>query len=122
MDFNIRSKDEQLYTEDPEVIGLLELFLQEIDILFTTEPGTIYGQRDVGIAFERLLWQTKFRPSYLESIVTQGIKKDCYTNEEFKWKVDVELVKGNTQDIGLVTIHIKDADGMPIAQKQFLYK
>lgn len=122
MDFNARSVDENLYTEDPEVYDLVRIFLQEIDILFGTEPGTVYGQRGVGIPFESMLWKTKFRPTYLESIIEQGIKKNCYTNEFFQWKVNVELTKGSTKDIGLVTIHITDDKGNSIATTQFLFK
>lgn len=122
MDFNARSVDENLYTEDPDVISLIQLFLQEIDVLFGTEPGTVYGQRTVGIPFESMLWKTKFRPTYLESIIEQGIKKNCYTNEYFRWDVEVKLTKGSTKDIGLVTIHIKDEKGNAIAKTQFLFK
>lgn len=122
MDFNARKESENLYTEDPEILGSLELFLQEIDVIFSTEPGSVYGQRAVGIPFEELLWKTNFRPSYLESIVEQAIKKYCYMNEEFKWNCDVQLAKGSTKDIGLVTIHIQNSNGDDLAKTEFLFK
>jgi hypothetical protein len=122
MDFNARSKSENLYTEDPEVLDLLSLFLQEVDVLFSTEPGSVYGNRAVGVPFEEMLWKTNFRPSYIESIISQSIQKYCYTSEYFQWKVEVKLTKGVQQDIGLITIHIQDNNGNPVARTEFLFK
>ena len=38
MDFNARLEDESLWIDYPEITLSLDTFLQELDILFSTEP------------------------------------------------------------------------------------
>lgn len=122
MDFNARSIDEQLYIDNPVIDTMLELFLQEIDILFSTEKGSIFGNREWGLNIESFLWQTTFDAMYIQNVIKNEINNNCYTATEFQYSVNVELVKGSSKDIGVITIHIKNSENELVAQPQFIFK
>lgn len=121
-DFNTRTPDDQLYQDIPEITDHLDLFLHELDILFDTEQHTVFGQRKFGQSLEKLLWATSFSHSYIQGQITQSIKDSCSTESEWRWSVDVQLMKGVSKDIGVLTIHIKNSENTIVASPQFVFK
>lgn len=121
-DFNARSKEENIYVDDPEIRNPLELFLQEVDILFSTEKMSVLGKRDFGLSLEHMLWSTTFNSPYIESVIRQSIEENCYMASEFSWKVTVDLIKGSNRDIGVIDIHIKNAEDTLLAKTSFVFK
>jgi len=121
-DFNIRTANEALFVADPEIRSALDLFLQEIDILLSTEKGTIFGKRDLGFNIESLLWKTDFSAGYIESLIKGEITKNCLTAQDFTWSVKVSIVNGTSKDIGVVDVMIKGQTDNLLAQPRFIFK
>ena len=122
MDFNIRDNKEQLYIDSPVITDSLDLLLQEIDILLNTPRNTVLGNLDMGLDFESMLWKTNVNSRYLSSIVYRSIIENCYSSVDFDIDVNVEMYKGSNKDIGVMTIHIKDQDGLVVGVKEFIYR
>lgn len=122
MDFNARSIDEQLYVDYPEISDPLQEFLQELDILFSIEKGTVFCQRSMGADIERMLWSTSFNASLMEHRVIEAIETNCQARLNFKWEVTVSLLNGVNRDIGVITIHIKTKEDVLIEEQTYVFK
>ncbi len=122
-DFNIRTNDDQLFQVSPEIRKPLDLFLQEIDILFDTEQGQIFGQRSFGYQLEQLIWKTGLSEDSIESLATAQIKENCFSEKEFNWTLTVQIMKGSSKDIGVIDLSIRNrSDNALIAQPRFIFK
>lgn len=123
MDFNCRSIDEQLYVNSPEITFMLDIFLQEIDVIFSTEKSTVFGHRAFGINIEHLLWSTSFNSEYLSSMIKQEIQRSSVAATNFRYDVNVSLMKGVSRDIGVIELHIKThEDNTIIAKQKYIFK
>ena len=122
MDFNARLEDESLWIDYPEITLSLDTFLQELDILFSTEPFTVMGKRSFGLSLEHMLWSTSFNADYMKSKISEQIKDACSTGHDFNWQIEIQLYKGTSRDIGVITIHIKNNDNAIVAAPTFVFK
>lgn len=122
MDFNVRAESEQLFVDYPEISDPLQEFLQELDILFEIEKGTVLGQRNMGADLERMLWTTSFNASLIQHKVTEAIELYCQSRIEFDWNAEVQLMKGSTRDIGVISIYIKNKDGATLIEQTYVFK
>ncbi len=118
MDFSTKPQ-----AEEPQVDISLDLFLQELDIVFRTAKGSVFGNRDFGNSTERLLWKTTFNDSYVKVSIAEEIKKSCFMHEYYNWTVDVKLLRGSHRDIALIDIVIQDklTDDI-LATKKFQFR
>ena len=121
-DFNARSSDEQLWLAEPEIISELDLFLQELDILFSFEIGQVMGHRKLGTSLEHMLWSTSFNATYMTAILTDQISDTCFSGINFNWSVEVQILKGVTRDIGVISIHIKNKENVQLSEQTFVFK
>lgn len=108
MDFNSRNISTSHISKEPVIDHQFDLFLQELDILFKTPRGSVFGNREFGQSTEDLLWKTNMNTDYMKISITEQIKSSCYMNEYYKWSVDVKVLKGTSRDIGLIDIVIRD--------------
>lgn len=122
MDFNARSIEEQLYVDYPEISDPLQEFLQELDILFSIDKGTVFCQRSIGADIERMLWSTSFNASLIEHRISEAIELNCQSKITFIWDASVSLLKGMNKDIGVITIHIKNQDNVLIEESTYVFK
>jgi hypothetical protein len=121
-DFNIRSEDEMLWKPSPDVTDELDLFLQELDLLFSIEKSTVMGQRKMGMSIERMLWSTSFPADMMSTKIKEEIEQFSLMNQFFRWSVTVELMKGVARDIGVITVTIADSSGSTVAAPTFIFK
>lgn len=110
VDFNIRSEIEKNYINSPDITNELDLFFQEIDLLFNTEKMEVFGNNELGSSIEDLLWKTTFSSEAIKNELNAQIKKYCYMAESFNYNIDVKLVKGNIRDIAEITINVITKD------------
>lgn len=110
VDFNIRSEIEKNYINSPDITNDLDLFFQEIDLLFNTEKMEVFGNNELGSSIETLLWKTTFSSEAIKNELNAQIKKYCYMAESFNYNIDVKLVKGNIRDIAEITINVVTRD------------
>lgn len=122
MDFN--SFDDRLIAGLPIVLKTkLNLFLSELHVLFSTEKGSVLGNRNFGNSIEHYLWSTTYNSSLIVSSVTQNILDFCLTNTYFSWEVQFNMIKGISKDIGVVDVIIKNfEDNSTIANPQWIFK
>lgn len=122
-DFNCRSENEPTYVDSPTVDTKLQSFLQEIDILLSTEQGTVFGNRNFGADVERMLWSTTYNAIAIGVNIGRQIAENCLASKFFKWEADFAIIKGTSRDIGVLTINIKDIENeTEIAKPQFVFK
>jgi hypothetical protein len=112
MDFNSFSDDfltmPQILTSD------LDLFLSELNILFSTERGSIFGKRTTGNSIEQLLWKTSYNEDYIKSDISRQIEENCLSSQFFNWSVDFKVAKGVSRDIGELTINISNKNSSTV--------
>jgi len=121
-DFNGRMETEKFYVDSVIITDNLDSFLQEIDIIFSTEKGSVVGNRGFGQNLEHLLWTTSFTHDYIEGQLSEDIKKYCNSHKYFIFKIKVSLMKGSSKDIGVIDIHISDKSKTLLVSSQFLFK
>lgn len=123
MDFNSQNTDQPHIPKGPVVDQLLDMFLQELDILFKTPTNHVFGNRAIGQSTEHLLWSTKFNDEYMKVSLAEQIRNGCFMNEYFEWTVDVKLVKGTHRDIALIDVVIMDKhDKSVVSTKKFQFR
>ncbi len=122
-DFNIRQKNEAQYSDAPVITNELELFLQEIDVLFSTDEFEVLGNEGLGMSLEKFLGKWGLGNNQIKSFVIKKIQENCYMNEVFNWSVDVAFQQGQISDIMLLDVVIKDQSNTKILKKlSFIYR
>ena len=101
IDFNIDSGA-------PIKRGDIDLILQQIDILFDTEPGEVFGDDEFGSQYDDYLYQLNMSAENLKA----NIMSDITSINLFGFIPDVEvyLLQGTEQDIALIDIELKRGD------------
>ena len=69
----------------------VDLALQELDILFNTEPTEMLGDPNYGVFFEQFLWDLNPRSSELKEYITKKIEDNTYYVKQFDYEVTVEF-------------------------------
>lgn len=80
----------------------LELLIQQVDMLFGTDKGSVLGDNNYGTNYDKYLYTTGISNAALES----KILSDLYSIELFNFKpsVNVILVEGSIRDIAIINI------------------
>jgi hypothetical protein len=98
IDFSISNK----LTDEPLVSNNLLCVLQQIDLLFETEPGDVLGDNNFGTNYDKYLYTLGVGNSALENKILEdlGTLDMC----GFKPSVTVTLLEGTVRDIALIDI------------------
>jgi len=104
MDFKITESFSP--TEDPILRNALDLFRQEISILFSGSPTDVFGNDEDWVDIEKYVFKTNVNASTLESKISNAISRYCPSSEDFTFKVEVKFIRGELSDIGLIDVHI----------------
>jgi hypothetical protein len=115
LDFNIRSNSELSesvvnYSAEPIITDRLQLFLQELDVLFSTDKYECLSYPEIDNNIESLIWKTKLSADSVKSALTTAISTNCMMSEYFNYSMQVKLYKGALRDIVEITIDIKNTD------------
>ena len=98
IDFSISNK----LTDDVIINNDLCLVLQQIDLLFDTNPNTVLGDNYFGTNYDRFLYNLGFNSEELETCIMQDLKKIDLMN--FIPKVSVTIIEGTVRDIAIIDI------------------
>lgn len=79
------------------VTDTLQAAMQELDILFNSQPTELLGQSDFGSFFEQFLWDIQPRESDLKDYIKRLIQNNTYWVQQFDWDVTV-TVNDNTEN------------------------
>lgn len=97
MDFNL-NKGSHMKTNE------IDLILQQIDLLFDTSPGDLFGDENFGTQYDKYLYQLNLSAEELQSNIMADLKTiNLYS---FVPKVDVYLLQGTEQDIAIIDIQL----------------
>lgn len=98
IDFAISNK----FTDDVIISNTLLLVLQQIDLLFNTEPNDVLGDNTFGSNYDRYLYTLGVSNSALETKILNDISNlDLFG---FKPSVKVTIVEGTVRDIAFIDI------------------
>lgn len=122
MDFNIRKHTEILYKDTPVITSSLDLFLQEIDLVLSTDNGTVMSDRNFGLNIETLLWKTTYNEKAIESLIRDQIKTNCLNGNSFNWDIKFSVSKGTNRDIGVLEVDIKNKDNVQLSRTNIVFK
>lgn len=83
----------------------LDVVLQQIDILFDTVPGEVFGQESYGTDYERFLWDLQISSNAIQTQILSDIRSLNLMG--FVPQVDVLLMQGTERDIIIVDIFLR---------------
>ncbi len=122
-DFNIRYYTEADFVDSPIVNDPLKLFIQELDVLFSTDEYTVLGNEDVGLSLERYLGKFSLSGDTIKALVIKKIKANCYMHEYFTWDVVISFKAALITDIMMVDVFIKNQFGTAdLKRLSFIYR
>lgn len=99
---------EGLSTNNVEIISPLDMFVQEVTILFDTIPTEVIFNNGFGSNFWDFLHNLNVSNTQIVQQITYNIATYCYGSTQFKWNIDIEIVKGTVNDIIVVYLNIYD--------------
>lgn len=99
--------DLNLNDESTILIDNIDIYLQEIDILFNTNYTDVLGSPTIGSNFENYLFDLTVSASEIEDAVV-SVLSDCISYDKFDTSVAVDIIKGTEGDIIFLSIDIND--------------
>lgn len=102
----------------------LDLFISELNILFSIEKGSILGNRLFGQSIEHLLWKTSYNEEFIKADISRQIEENCLMHEFFSFEVSFTVAQGVSRDIGQLEIIVKQSsdDSAILAAPQWIFK
>lgn len=121
-DFNTKTDDELTLDDFPVIENELDLFKQELDVLFSTSKMDVLGDQSLGQNIEDLLWKTSFDSSRIQSEISDAVRSTCFMNEMFEWDIKVSLIRGTARDIAVIDVTIKDNAEVGTTVMQYVFR
>lgn len=84
------------FDNDIFVTDTLTAAMQELDLLFNTEPTEVLGDSSFGTFFEQFLWDIQPRESDLTDYIKKAIQTNTYWVQQYDWDVNVRVNDGTT--------------------------
>lgn len=94
--------DLNLEPGDPTIDNDIEVLLQQVNILFETTPGDLYGDIEYGTDYSYYLYELKYSAEQLRNQIMDDLRE--IDKLGFAIDVDVKLIHGTEDDIALVQI------------------
>lgn len=95
--------DMSLNLEKPTLSRDVDIVLQQIDILFDTYSGEVFGEENYGSNFERFLWDMRVSNSSIEQY-TKNLITSNVNLMGFEVNVEVLICQGTMNDIIIIRI------------------
>lgn len=86
------------------IMSDVDIVLQQIDLLFDTNPREVLGDENYGSTYDEYLYQLKISADNLKSQVLSDLRS--LDLREFIPSVEVLLLQGTEQDIALINIDL----------------
>lgn len=98
IDFNLKPGQ-------PTINDDVDYIRQQIDILFDTSPGDLFGDIEYGTDYEKLLYELKLSADQLSSKMSQDLGKLDLMG--FNYYVSSRLMQGTQRDIALIEVDLR---------------
>lgn len=99
---------EGLNTNDIEIVSPLDMFIQEVTILFDTIKTEVLFNSSFGSDMWKFLHNLKVSNQKIIDEITTNIASNCYGANQFKWDISIDILHGSVNDIILVHLNIYD--------------
>lgn len=99
-----------LYNENPILLNPFDIFVQEIDILFDTQPTEILGYPLCGIDWNNYVWDLNKSTQMISREVESIIYTYATYASKFRFTVGCEVLYGSKSDIILLTLDLWDSN------------
>lgn len=96
------------------VTDTLNAAMQELDLLFNTEPTELIGDTSFGTFFEQFLWDLQPRESDLKDYITRKITNNTYWVNQYDWEVNVTVNDGSETAANIINDISGDLTGIYI--------
>lgn len=96
------------------VTDTLKAAMQELDLLFNTEPTELIGDTSYGTFFEQFLWDLQPRESDLKDYITRKITNNTYWVNKYDWEVNVTVNDGSETATNIINDISGDLTGIYI--------
>ena len=96
------------------VTDTLKAAMQELDVLFNTEPTELIGDTAFGTFFEQFLWDLQPRESDLKDYITRKITNNTYWVNQYDWEVNVTVNDGSETAANIINDISGDLTGIYI--------
>jgi hypothetical protein len=90
----------------------LEIFLQQVDMILTTERGSVLGDPEFGLNLEKYLWSYSGGSGTIQQEINQQIINYVYIEGPIDYEISVSFISGEIWDTILIDVLI---DGEKIA-------
>lgn len=97
IDFSIEKTDSPIVQKDRDLV------VQQIDLLFDTQTGEVFGEPEYGTYFEQFLWNLNISDSYIKNYVQRAIE-DNINLLGYSVNVDVKILQGTLNDIIIIEV------------------
>lgn len=111
LDFYIRNSNDPNFKEGIlEIESDIDKFLNQLEILITTNKGDVLGEPNFGCGLESYLWNTQVSESFIKSEIIKQISTYCsYLANSVSYDIDVYFIKMNEfSDACIVDVIIND--------------
>lgn len=96
--------DFNLYEGDDTINSDVDLVMQQIDILFDTKPGDVYGESTFGTYYDKYLYDLKLSPEQLKERMEMDLNSIDLMG--FRPSIEVYLMQGTERDIALIQVDL----------------
>ena len=106
-DIYIKGTRDPFYNEfKTENVTFIDTVVAKIYMILLTNKGDVFGNPDFGADIPKYLWKTKFPASTIESNIEAQFGLYIPELNVSDYKINVYIMPGNTQDIGVVNIDL----------------
>lgn len=107
-EFNLNHSDTSTL---PMIEDDVQIFMQEISILFGTNNTDVLGCEDDWVDVKHYIFKTNINAAELRDKVDKAISRMCSMASKIPYTVKVSFIKGEFEDIGLIDLHLTDSNG-----------
>lgn len=110
-DFYIKDERDPLYNDNQiENVTWLDTVIAKLYVILLTNKGEVYGNPDFGADIPKYLWKTKFPASTIQQNIVEQIEEHVPELNSNEYTVNVYILPGDFQDIGIVNIDLNIAN------------
>lgn len=106
-DFYIKNERDPLYDDNRlENVTYIETVIAKLYMILLTNKGEVFGNPDFGADIPKYLWKTKYPSSTIKTNIEEQIELYIPELSRNDYEIDVYILPGNYQDIGIVQIDL----------------
>lgn len=85
----------------------LEIFLQQLDMIMTTQKGSVLGDPEFGLSLDSYLWTLQGGSSTVKQEIQQQITKYTDLEDPIDYDIDVNFIAGEIWETILIDVTVQ---------------